>query len=153
MTACRLLRIATILMAIAFIGPTVSFAGQPEIYAGAIRGVAINGYDPVAYFTQEKAVAGSAEITTQWKGVIWRFASQANRDSFATEPEKYAPQYGGYCAYAVALGSTASTDPQAFSIVNGKLYLNNSMSVRGAWAKDSAGYISKGDANWPGVLK
>ena len=135
----------------AMVGP--AYAGQAEIYTGEIKGVAINGYDPVAYFTDEKPVAGSADITADWKGATWRFSSVENRDTFLADPEKYAPQYGGYCAYAVSSGYTASTDPSAFSIVDGKLYLNYSQGVRTQWSKDTSGYISKANANWPKVLE
>src|SRR5512135_2769630 len=89
-------------------------------------GVAIRGYDPVAYFTESKPVEGSKQFTFEWQGATWRFASAANRDLFAKTPEKYAPQYGGYCAYAVSQGHTATIDPQRWRIVDGKLYLNYS---------------------------
>jgi YHS domain-containing protein len=147
----RILGIAAMLVVVAL--PQMAVAGQPEVYRGAIRGVAINGYDPVAYFTENRPVEGREAITTEWKGVTWRFSSEANRDAFAANPEKYAPQYGGYCAFAVANGSTASSDPGAFTIVNDRLYLNVSAAVRDFWAKDTAGNISKADANWPNVLK
>ena len=133
--------------------PLAAHAATPEIYAGSIKGVAINGYDPVAYFTEKKPVAGKADITHDWKGVTWRFASAQNRDTFKANPEKYAPQYGGYCAYAVAKGSTAKSDPQAWTIVGDKLYLNYSKSVQSRWEKDIPGYIKAADKNWPGVLK
>ncbi|MEZ5792013.1 MAG: YHS domain-containing (seleno)protein [Nitratireductor sp.] len=135
------------------IGTVVPATAAPdEIYTGAYSGVAINGYDPVAYFTQDKPVEGSQEITFDWKGVTWRFASSENRDLFSANPERYAPQYGGYCAFAVSLGSTATTDPSAFSIVDDKLYLNYSSGVKARWSKDIPGNISKGDANWPGIV-
>ena len=127
-------------------------AGPPEIYTGAYEGVAINGYDPVAYFTENRPVEGSPDIVHEWKGVKWRFSSAENRDMFAADPEKFAPQYGGYCAYAVSYGSTATTDPSAFSIVDNKLYLNYSSGVKARWSKDIPGYISKADANWPRIL-
>jgi YHS domain-containing protein len=98
-------------------------------------------------------VKGSEEIVHSWKGATWRFSSAENRDRFAAAPEKYAPQYGGYCAYAVAHNATASIDPQAWSVVDGRLYLNYSVKVRATWEKDSPGYIRKADANWPGVLR
>ena len=127
-------------------------AAPDEIYTGAYEGVAINGYDAVAYFTENKPVEGSADIIHEWKGAKWRFASKENRALFAAAPEKYAPQYGGYCAYAVSYGSTATTDPSAFSIVGEKLYLNYSSGVKARWSKDIPGNISKADANWPGIL-
>lgn len=133
--------------------PLAAHAAKPEIYTGSVKGVAINGYDPVAYFTEKKPVAGKADITYDWKGVTWRFASAQNRDAFKAEPEQYAPQYGGYCAYAVSKGYTAKTDPQAWRVVGGKLYLNYNKSVQSTWAKDIPGYIKSADKNWPGVLK
>ena len=119
---------------------------------GTFNNVAVSGYDPVAYFIQGKAVEGNKKYSTRYKEAEFRFSSQANLDAFVAEPEKYTPQYGGYCAYAVANGYTASTDPEAFSVVNGKLYLNFNKSVRDRWSQDIAGNIAKADANWPGVL-
>lgn len=113
---------------------------------------AIRGYDPVAYHEDSKPVKGSADLSVQWQGATWHFASAENRDKFRDEPERYAPKYGGYCAYAVANGYTASTDPQAWAIVDGTLYLNYSLDVRERWKQDIPGYIEKADANWPGVL-
>lgn len=119
---------------------------------GTFNNVAVSGYDPVAYFTQGKAVEGDKKYRTTYKEAEFRFSSQAHLDEFIAMPEKYAPQYGGYCAYAVANGYTASTDPEAFSVVNGKLYLNFNKSVRDRWSQDIPGNIAKADANWPGVL-
>ena len=115
---------------------------------------AIRGYDPVAYFTQHKPVEGSAGFTHQWMGAKWRFVNAANRDAFAKTPAKYAPQYGGYCAWAVSQGYTASTDPEAWKIVNGKLYLNYSKSVQQQWTDGGIPkLIKQGDKNWPGLRK
>ena len=96
---------------------------------------------------------GKADITYSWKGATWRFASAQNRDAFKADPEKYAPQYGGYCAYAVSQGATAKGDPKVWSVVDGKLYLNLSASVQKTWEKDVPGYIKSADKNWPEVLK
>jgi hypothetical protein len=126
-------------------------AQKPEIYAD--RAGAIRGFDPVAYFTEARPVKGSDKFVYQWNGATWRFSSVGNRDRFAAAPEKYAPQYGGYCAYAVAQNATASIDPQAWTLVAGKLYLNYSLKVRETWEKDVPRYIRKADANWPGVLR
>lgn len=112
------------------------------------QGVALHGYDAVAYFTAGKPVAGKAEFKTQWQGAEWRFASAEDRDLFAKEPEKYAPQYGGYCAYGMALGHLAPSDPKAWKVVDGKLYLNFNKDVQGLWQKDTAGFIPKADKNW-----
>ena len=117
------------------------------------EGAAIRGYDPVAYFTEGRPVKGKAELTHQWNGATWRFASAANRDRFAQAPEKYAPQYGGYCAYGVSSGYAVKTEPDAWSVVDGKLYLNYDRGVQSSWLKDPPGYIRKADANWPGALE
>jgi len=125
-------------------------AQKAEVFsdgAGAIR-----GYDPVAYFTEGKPVKGRAQFTHQWNGAAWRFASAANRDRFAAAPEKYAPQYGGYCAFGVASGYAVKTEPDAWSVVEGKLYLNYDRNVRASWVKDTPGYIRKANENWPAAL-
>jgi YHS domain-containing protein len=126
---------------------------QPNVQYYENEGLAIGGTDPVAYFTAGKPEAGTAEYEYQWQGVTWRFASAENRDLFTQTPEKYAPQYGGFCAWAVSKGSTAPSDPQAWSIVNDKLYLNLNQSVQEKWKQDAEANIAKADANWPGVLK
>ncbi len=113
---------------------------------------AIRGYDPVAYFTLGRPTEGKAEFSTQWQGATWLFASAENLALFESDPARYAPRYGGYCAYAVSQGYTASIDPDAWSIVDGKLYLNYSRGVQKRWEKDIPGYISAADENWPGVL-
>jgi YHS domain-containing protein len=115
-------------------------------------GVAIDGYDPVAYFTDAKPVEGKKDFTFDWKGATWRFASAANRDLFAKTPEKYAPQYGGYCAYAVAKGTTAGIDPAAWTVRGGKLYLNYDSDIQQKWLQDPDGYIAKADVNWPKMV-
>ncbi len=117
------------------------------------KGTAINGYDPVAYFLQNKAVAGNDSYTTDWSGSKWKFISQANLDSFKLAPEKYAPQYGGYCAYGCSEDHKSSTDPQAFTIVGNKLYLNYSLKVKELWLKDTAVRIKAADGFWPALNK
>ena len=113
------------------------------------NGVAIEGTDPVAYFREAKFVRGNSQFKHEWNGAIWHFSSSQNRDLFVANPEKYAPQYGGYCAYAVSQGYVAPVDPAAWTIVDGKLYLNFSLEVRDLWAKDIPGNIAKADKNWP----
>ena len=130
--------------------PRGAEAQEPAVFSGG--GAAINGYDPVAYFTDGAPVKGDAAFTTMWNGADWRFASAANQAAFEANPDAYAPQYGGYCAYAVANGYTAKTDPDAWSIVDGKLYLNYSRRVRGLWERDVPGHVASADANWPAVL-
>lgn len=114
--------------------------------------LALHGFDSVAYFTQNKAVKGSPNFQFEWNGAVWRFASAANRDAFATRPETYAPQFGGYCAWAVSRNYTADVDAEAFTIANGKLYLNYSKLVQLRWQLDRLGNIAKGEANWPKVI-
>lgn len=130
---------------------TPALAATPPVYANR-QGVAVDGSDVVAYFTQGTPVAGSRDITHAWNGVTWRFSTEDNRAAFAADPEAYAPQYGGYCAWAVSQGYTASTIPEAWKIVDGKLYLNFSRRVQRRWERDIPGNIAAGDANWPAVL-
>jgi len=118
------------------------------------RGLAISGYDPVAYHSEGRAVEGSSKHEVVWKDAKWRFASASNRDRFKADPERYAPRYGGYCAWAVSQGYTADVDPEnAWNIVEGKLYLNYSVAIKKKWEKDIPGHIQKANANWPGVLR
>lgn len=127
-------------------------SNPPAVYTGIVKGVAVGGYDPVAYFTVGKPVPGKADITVTHEGATWRFASAANRDAFKAEPAKYAPQYGGHCAWAVANGYTAKGDPNAWTMSGGKLYLNYNKHVQKGWEQDIAGNVKKGDANWPGKV-
>lgn len=135
---------------VAFIFMPLAFAGQPETFATADG--AIRGYDMVAYFTTAEPTRGKDKFSTRWRGAIYKFVSAENLTLFKSDPERYAPQYGGYCAYAVAKGATANTDPEAWTIVNGKLYLNFSQSVKKRWSKDIPGHIKAADKNWPDVL-
>jgi hypothetical protein len=124
--------------------------------AGALNerdGVAIKGHDPVAYFTQGKPVAGSADLRHVHQGSTFLFSTTANRDAFVADAAKYLPQYGGYCAFGVAGGYKADIDPAAFTIVGGKLYLNYNAKVQKDWLKDTAGYIARADGKWPEVAK
>lgn len=115
--------------------------------------IAIQGYDPVAYFQQNQAVKGSKKHQHEWQGAKWNFSSAANRDIFAANPEKYAPQYGGYCAYAVSHNSTAGIDPDQFTILDGKLYLNYNAKIQKKWQQDRESYIEQADKNWPKLLE
>ncbi len=139
--------------AAAMIAPTFSHAGlfSKDGPVFSKRGKAIRGIDPVAYFADAKPVRGASDISTKWMGANWHFASADNREAFEMDPYAYAPQYGGYCAWAVASGYTASTDPEAWEIFEGKLYLNFSKGVQRMWLEDIPGNIVKGDANWPGL--
>jgi YHS domain-containing protein len=116
-------------------------------------GIAIQGYDPVAYFTDSKPVKGDAKFSYTWRGTVWQFASAQHRDLFAETPEKYAPQYGGFCAYAVSENHTADIDPEAWKIIENKLYLNYSKSVQQMWLKEPEARIRRADQNWPNLHK
>ncbi|MEM7519756.1 MAG: YHS domain-containing (seleno)protein [Pseudomonadota bacterium] len=140
---------AALLPAAALLANTAPDAAA-QVYAEG--GIAVDGSDVVAYFTQGEPVAGDALITHDWNGATWQFSSTDNRDAFAANPVRYAPQYGGFCAYAVSEGYTASTTPEAWKIVDGKLYLNYSRRIQRRWERDIPGRIRAADANWPGVL-
>ncbi len=128
------------------------FAAKP-IYSGGKERAAIRGYDPVAYFTQNKPVKGSQDFSFKHNGANWLFSSQENLDAFKAQPSDYTPQYGGYCAYAVSNGSTASIKPEYFTIYNDKLYLNYSKSVYNKWLKKKDTYIDDANVEWPKILE
>lgn len=131
---------------------TAAAASQPLVNVS--RGqLALRGYDAVAYWTASRPVRGVASFTHRWNGAEWRFSSSANRDAFAKEPSRYAPRFGGYCAYAVSRGYTADGDPNVWRIVDGRLYLNYSKRAQALWEEDVPGNIARGTRNWPGVLR
>lgn len=125
----------------------------PAIETGLFNNKAIYGYDTVAYFTLGKAVKGDEAFTTQWRGADWYFSNQQHLDLFLSDPEKYAPQYGGYCAYAMSDGRLVGIDEDAFTILDGKLYLNYSKSVMKEWNANAAEYIEQADALYPTVTE
>ena len=133
--------------------PRTARAEKAPVYTGFLSNTAVGGYDPVAYFTDGRPVEGSSDFELEHKGATWRFASAANRDAFAADPDRYAPQYGGYCAWAVSQGYTAKGDPDYWKVVDGKLYLNYDAGVQRRWETDIPGHIQSADANWPGVLR
>jgi YHS domain-containing protein len=141
----RILPIAAATLILSLSAPALS----DEIFAK--DGIAINGYDPVGYFTDGKPVKGSKAFSFDYGGATFYFASAAHRDAFARDPARYTPQFGGYCAYGTAEGHKAPTEPQAFTVVNGKLYLNYNDRVAGKWRKDTQHYIDKANANWSSV--
>jgi len=145
-TTRRLVLVGALAMA------TTPAAAKDPVYTSTFSNVAASGYDVVAYFTEGRPVEGSGDFTADYDGATWRFASAANRDAFLQDPERFAPQYGGYCAWAVSQGYTASTDPEAWKIVDDRLYLNYSKSVQATWEQDIPSNIEKGNANWPSVL-
>jgi YHS domain-containing protein len=137
------------LLAASLLAATTPFAGEFNERNGA----ALVGHDPVAYFAEGKPVAGQVGLRHEYQGSTFLFATAANRDAFAANPAKYAPQYGGYCAFGVSRGYKADIDPAAFTIVDGKLYLNYNRQVQVDWLKDVPGYIAKADTRWSEVRK
>ncbi|MEK9645708.1 MAG: YHS domain-containing (seleno)protein [Alphaproteobacteria bacterium] len=150
-TLRRCVALAAVVTGLLAAGP--ASAGPVWYKGGLFGGVAVKGYDVVAYFTDGKPVEGKSEFSYEWGGTKWQFASAAHRDAFKAMPGKYAPQYGGFCAWAVSQGYTAKIDPDAWKIVEGKLYLNYSKGVQQQWQQDVPGNIAKGDQNWPGIKK
>jgi hypothetical protein len=121
--------------------------GQSSSYTTQ-NGVAIKGYDAVAYFTDNAAVLGVKQYSYIWQGAEWHFKNQAHLDAFKASPQKYAPQFGGYCAYGVSQNHKAPTEPTAFTIIDGKLYLNYNDKVKETWRKDTKNNIEKAQTNW-----
>lgn len=136
---------------IAFCIAMPAFAQKSEVFTQAQD--ALRGFDPVAYFKESKPVNGTKEFTYSWKGADWHFSSLQNKEDFQANPEKFAPQYGGYCAYGLSKGYKAPTDPEAWTIVDGKLYLNYNKEVQQTWNKSKQAFIEKADKNWPEVSK
>ena len=151
--ASRLRFIVLLLGILLSTGVQNSVAGDSTTVAvpavNAAAGLGLKGYDPVAYFTQGRPVPGIDQYTYSWKGVTYRFASADNLERFKTDPEKYLPQYGGYCAYAMSLDRIADIDPARWAIVDGKLYLNNGYVAQSLWSLNKSGNIASGDRNWP----
>ncbi len=140
-------RLTLALLASAIAVPT--FAAEHKIFK--TNGIAINGYDTVAYFTQSQPVEGSSDFQHDWMGATWQFSSAENRDLFAANPEQYAPQFGGYCAFAASNDALAPSIPEAWTVHQGKLYLNFSLRVRDLWQMDINNYIALAEGFWPGL--
>jgi YHS domain-containing protein len=130
----------------------VSFAFQHSAVYKTKDNLALSGYDAVSYFKYGKPVPGKPEFSYKWMDATWRFSSSENRDAFASDPEKYAPQYGGYCAFGTSQGHLVPGDPQAWKVVDNKLYLNYNKDVQKYWLQDVPGYIRKADENWPKLI-
>jgi hypothetical protein len=133
------------------LSPRQAHAEQPDMFLR--NGLAVSGHDAVAYFRDNRPVVGESGFALMWRQAMWHFASPDNMTAFEMNPTAFAPQYGGYCAYAVSRGATAPTDPAAFTVYEGKLYLNASLDVRDIWSRDIPGNIAAANKNWPGVLK
>ena len=145
-------RLALLASLVFFLPMAEAFAAKDPVYTSLFSNTALKGYDSVAYFTEGKPVKGSRQFRTEWNGAEWHFSSQQNLDAFKADPEAYAPQYGGYCAWAVSQGYTASGDPTVWKIVADKLYVNYNDDVGRKWRKDPEGFIALADQNWPSVL-
>jgi hypothetical protein len=143
---------AYVVVALAVVGVAAfsTFSAKSEIAAYNVDSdnVAIHGYDTVAYFTEGKAVKGSGEFEHAWEDSKWHFANATNRDLFAANPDRYAPQYGGYCALGIAAGEYAHVDPEAWAIIDGKLYLNKSTKYLAIWEEAPAAHIWVSEHNW-----
>ena len=143
------------LFALALVGlafAPLALAGLNHSIGVDENGVILSGYDAVAYFTQDKAVKGSPDITASYKGAIYRFSTKGNRDMFVKDPAKYAPQFGGWCAYGVALGKKFNVDGKAFAVLDGKLFMNLDKSIQKKWDKDRAKFIKDANETWPGIV-
>jgi YHS domain-containing protein len=132
---------------------TAAAVADPPIAAvNTEHGLAVKGYDPVSYFTTGKPTPGLAEFSTTYRGASYRFSSAENRDRFIAAPEKFVPQYGGYCALAISF-KIADIEPDQWAIVNDKLYLNNGFIAQSLWSLDKSGNIVRGNQNWPLIPK
>lgn len=139
-------------LAVMLTAAATTVLADSTVNTGYFGGVAIKGYDPVAYFTENRAMKGSEQYAYDWLGTPWHFVSAEHRDMFASDPVKFAPQYGGYCAGEVVGGSvTVDIDPEAFKIIDGKLYLIYDQSNAEDFAAHAAEYIPRADANWPKI--
>jgi len=142
------------LLALALLAcPVLAEEGGKSLLNTDKQGLAIRGYDPVAYFMQGKAAEGNADFVATHDGATYRFASAEHRDLFVADPAKYAPQFGGYCAYGVSKGKLFKIDPEAFNIVDGRLLMQYDKKVAKTFAKDAAGLLEKADANWPDLVE
>lgn len=143
--------LAILALSLAALSPAAAFAKDP-VFTGRFSSLAVDGYDPVAYFTVGEPVKGSKEFMTRYEGAEWRFSSADNLAAFKAMPEKYAPQYGGYCAWAISQNYTARGNPNNWTIVDDKLYLNYNDEIQKRWEQDIPGFIAKANENWPSVL-
>ncbi len=143
--------LAALALTVALTGLTQAGAAMAgPVFTGQEGEVAVSGYDAVSYFTGDGTPAkGSPEHAVMHKGAVYQFVSIANAETFRADPERYAPQYGGHCAWAMARGSLAPGDPMQSRVVDGKLYLNFNAEVRQMWVKDVPGFIISADKNWP----
>lgn len=148
-------RLFTLLLVGAAVSPAIAAANpadKPPVDVSEV-GLALRGYDAVSYHSTGRPTEGNSAHAYQWKGATWRFATAENLARFRADPERYAPQFGGYCAWAVSQGYIAPGDPLQWRIVNGQLFLNFNARAKALWEQDIEGAIMRGRANWPRVLK
>ncbi|MEO1039213.1 MAG: YHS domain-containing (seleno)protein [Pseudomonadota bacterium] len=153
MKTATLLAAASLFAAAGAALPAAPAHAQDPVYTGLFSNTAVGGWDTVSYFSDGGPVQGRREFTTDWQGAEWRFSSQENLDLFLADPAAYAPQYGGYCAYAVSQGGTAKGDPEVWHLHDGKLYLNVNRQIQEVWLADLEAYIALADDNWPAVIQ
>ncbi len=145
--------IMTIFVLVSALLVSLAASAISPVYTERGSNIAIKGYDPVAYFKQNKPVKGDESFAYEYNGAKWLFSSEENKQLFASDPEQYSPQYGGYCAYAVSRNMTASIRPELFIINEGKLYLNYNKTVNKRFLKNKDTHIARADRNWPNILK
>jgi YHS domain-containing protein len=147
--------LALLMAACLAIGAGFALAQQsqkPAVFTDFRSKLALDGYDPVSYFKEGNPAKGNPAHAVTWNGATWHFGSAEHKAAFEANPQAFAPQFGGYCAWAVSHGYTAKGDPNAWRIVDGKLYVNYNATVQETWAKDIPGHIGSGEKNWPTVL-
>jgi len=140
--------VAAVIVGAVFVSPLLSTERQFADYNVDSDKVAIHGYDTVAYFTEGKPTKGSTEFEHSWQDTRWQFASATNRELFTANPDRYAPQYGGYCSGGLSVGEYADVDPSAWTIVDGKLYLTLNKDLRDAWRKAPEAHVANANYNW-----
>ena len=153
MNSSKFQRIIPLIIIILLFRCNTLIGKDPSIFKELFSNKAVSGYDTVAYFTEGKPVKGDSKIISNYRGAVWQFSSPANKEKFDTSPERFIPQYGGYCAWAVSQNYIASANPNYWKIVDGKLYLNYNADVQKNWEKDIPGFIQKANKNWPAVLQ
>jgi len=147
---------ALALVAVLLDAPSVQAQSREIFTAGQAQhgtNLAIGGYDPVTYHSINQAVPGTGQFRVSWKGAEWRFSSQQNRDLFVATPERYAPQYGGWCAFALAHGAKSPSDPTIFDVVGGRLYLNQNPGTQTSWRRARDSMIQRADQHWPRIAQ
>lgn len=148
-----MLKILRIFVLVAIFTTSFTAAASDNVNTTYFGNLAVQGYDVVSYFTENKAVKGSKKFQYEWQGAKWHFSKQENLALFIEKPTEYAPQYGGYCAYAVSQNKTASIEPDQFSIFNNKLYLNYNQEINIKWSSGRENFIKLADENWPRLNK